>query len=191
MSNKNKEKAVGTEEEAKQVEAVDDQATKDNPFYNKFLGVEKVRTVIGDGVENGFSTITLKSNVTHVVPTIILQRIITDEKNEHGGSFSDLKMAAIAKDILGLLSKVYHLRFSEVDRLGQYLNTVVLNDYGAALTIKFGKHKTQLTLEDLDTILTDGSEELKKIKENVRNDDEAQETLRRQRQEYMARNPQG
>lgn len=168
---------------ADEAEAAADAAAPDPAgFRNKYVGDRKIRGVVYEG---DMSVITFKDNSVETVPTVIIKRIVSDISNDHGGSFSDLKIAAITKDILILLNKAYHLRHSEVSRLTSFLNNVSENDKASATAVLWGKHATQIMLSDIDVVLTDGADKLKDIKTATQNDSTAQEIIARRRMEAM------
>lgn len=141
---------------------------------SQYLGNEKVKEVVE---KDDISEITLKSGVVYKIPTIIKTRVLTEQLNDHGGSFSDLKMAAVAKDIIGLLGKAYHLKRGEISRLLSFIENIIANDYASAAAVLWKKHSTQITLEEIDKILSDNSTALTNIKKDMAGDKETQEMI--------------
>ena len=154
-------------------------------YHNQFIGTDKIQEITE---KDGLSVVRLKNDVSYEVPTLVLPRLVTKEKNETGATFQDMKLAAIAKDIFELLTKVYDLRMSEVERLCGFVKNVIGNDFEAATRIKWGKFQVQIKLSEITKILKDNIEQAAEIKNQANADPTTQAILEQNRKDFAARN---
>jgi hypothetical protein len=118
----------------------------------KFCGTAKIKSITD--AEDGIKIILLDNGRTFRAPEIILDKMLTEkEDKEAGDDWRALKLKCIAEDLLGLLRKVYHLAYGDLELLTQFMNTVVKNDIIIATKIKWGVWEHNLTLAEIENAI--------------------------------------
>jgi len=122
---------------------------------DKFLGKAKIHKT--EELENDEVRITTKDQRTYTLPKILVDRMVTDEKNDVNGNILVFKLSTIAEDITLLLMKSYHLKNKEVDGLCHLILGGLNNKFEAAEMILWGKGMYDVTIEDIYETLSNAS----------------------------------
>lgn len=151
---------------------------------SQYIGKEKVTTITEDGDEK---IVLLKSGETIRLSKNLFDKVVTKAPVEHNGTAKELKMMTVADELAILLTDVYMLRYSEVETLLHFLQTVTDNNYSYATRLLWGKinplagklGKRGVSLKDVNTVLKEDPKLAEEIKQMAQADAAANREIQR------------
>ena len=139
-----------------------------NSFKGKYVALEKIKSLTQDGE---FYVVLFKNGQTLRLPECLLLTMVKDKPSETKGMTltpNQLRMMTIADEIEILLRNHYLLNVGEVDRVCQFVSTVVKNNFSLATRILWGgKGEYKISLKELNDVFVKNSDLVSELQKEL------------------------